>query len=69
MARPNRPPALRALRRSWRRWSDVVELFANRRPGWQRVDPGAYQSLYEELLRDCRAAAEEADGPGRECAG
>jgi hypothetical protein len=23
--------------------------------------------LYKELLRDCRAAATEADGPGREC--
>jgi hypothetical protein len=43
-----------ALRRCWRRWTAVVELFARRRPGRRRVDPREYELLRLELLRHCQ---------------
>jgi hypothetical protein len=61
------PPALpwpdRVLRKSWRRWSAVVEALALRKaPG---VSPAEYRALYAGLLARCRAQAAAAEGARR----
>jgi hypothetical protein len=48
------------LRRCWRRWTGVVELFALRRGARRRVGRDGYEALHAELLASCRALA--ADG-------
>jgi hypothetical protein len=48
------------LRRSWRRWTAVVELFALRRGARRRIGRAWYEALHAELLVSCRALA--ADG-------
>jgi hypothetical protein len=54
-----------ALRARWRRWTAIVELFANRRRGRGRVDPQAYRALHRELTERCRSLAASADEPAR----
>src|SRR6516225_421493 len=67
MVRPTRSAALPVLRRRWRQWNAVVELFATRRLGRGGVEPEAYQTLYQDLLRACRDLEAEVDGADREC--
>jgi hypothetical protein len=47
----------RALGRRWRRWTDIVELFAQRRLARRWVDEGAYAGLHRELAAACGALA------------
>ena len=53
------------LRDCWSRWTAILSLFAERRPGRSRLDPGAYADLRNELIAVCRSLA-EADGPERQ---
>ena len=56
---------LDTLKIHWRRWVDIVELFARRRPRRGRVDPREYAVLHRKLTQECRTLAEsasEADG-------
>jgi hypothetical protein len=48
---------LTALGRPWRRWTAVVELFAQRRRR-HRLGPAEYEELYQELLAACQAPAD-----------
>jgi hypothetical protein len=65
--RRSRPTADQlALRDDWGRWTDVVELFALRRPGRRHVEPARYLDLHRSLLASCRRLAEsspEAERP------
>jgi hypothetical protein len=45
------------LRRCWRQWTAVVELFARRRPLRHVVAPQQYEALHRELLAACRTPA------------
>jgi hypothetical protein len=54
-------PRIGALKTRWRRWVDIVDLFARRRPGRGRVDPREYVALHKELIQECRTLAESAD--------
>lgn len=56
MAGQEAEPGLVALRRCWRRWAAVVELYARRRRGRLRVDAEAYGRLHQGLLETCRKA-------------
>jgi hypothetical protein len=56
---------MRVLRRCWRRWCAVVELFAGRRLGRRGVDAAKYRAVYDELLRTCRVLEQEAGGADR----
>jgi hypothetical protein len=58
-----REPSLdkEALRKCWRRWAHIVELFARRRPARKRVDPQAYVELHRELTHMCRVLAPSAN--------
>ena len=56
---------LATLKRCWRRWTAVVNLFARRRGARHRVDPRAYDTLHKELLEACRAQEGTADEAGR----
>src|SRR5262245_14730724 len=49
------------LRRCWRRWTAVVELFARRRGARRRIDRREYESLHAELLATCRALATDGE--------
>jgi hypothetical protein len=51
---------LAALRKGWRRWTAIVELFARRRRARQRVDPQAYYMLRHEVLDACQVLADMA---------
>ena len=55
------PPEVGALKTHWRRWVDIVDLFARRRPGRRRVDPQMYVVLYKALIQECRKLAESAN--------
>lgn len=44
-----------ALRISWGRWTEVVELYALRHQGRCRVDPRAYQDLYQIVIKACQS--------------
>lgn len=48
---------LHALRRYWRRWTAIVELYARRRRGRGWLDPKQYAVLHGKLLAACRALA------------
>src|SRR6516165_6932333 len=61
MTRRNQDPARNALRQSWCRWTETVELFARRRVGRKRVDPQAYAALHRDIIRGCRACAASAN--------
>jgi hypothetical protein len=61
MNRPERNPAKAELRKSWARWTEVVELFARRRAGRKQVDPRTYATEHRELLEKCRALAASAN--------
>lgn len=54
-----------SLTQAWTRWTDVVDLFALRRPGRKRIDPRWYAALHRELLASCRASAAEAVDQGK----
>jgi hypothetical protein len=58
------PAALRSLRPCWGRWTAVVELFANRRPGRRRVDPQAYLEVHRGLTEACRTSVDRGEEPG-----
>jgi hypothetical protein len=62
MGKREQPDDLDTLRRCWRRWTAVVELFAKHRRGRRRVDPGAYAALHGELLAACRSLAGRTEG-------
>ncbi|CAN5716558.1 hypothetical protein BH23PLA1_BH23PLA1_28650 [soil metagenome] len=51
------------LRRNWRRWTAIVELFARRRSVRKRLGPGEYEAAYRALLAACRDRAAAAEGP------
>jgi hypothetical protein len=52
------------LRDCWGRWTEILSLFARRRPARCRLDPCAYAALHKELIAACRSLA-EADDPER----
>jgi hypothetical protein len=61
-------PDVAALRRLWRRWTAVVELFARRGRARRRLNPAEYDRLHQDLLRACRSLAGGADeGRRRPC--
>jgi hypothetical protein len=53
------------LRRCWRRWVAILELFARRRRRRHRVDVRAYVAMHGELLAACRSLADSAGGTTR----
>jgi hypothetical protein len=53
-------PGLVALRRPWRRWAEVVESFALRRPGRGRLREREYEALHRLPLQTCRSLADAA---------
>jgi len=55
-----------ALRELWYRWLAVVEMFARRRHGQDRLAEQEYQALREDLFRVCRSLAETAGAAGRD---
>jgi hypothetical protein len=59
------PTSLDALKRLWCRWTDLVRLFAQRRPARLKIRPQDYQKLREEVLTLCEALADAADDPQR----
>jgi hypothetical protein len=60
--RRREPPLERTvLRKCWRRWTGIVELFARRRAGRHRVDPQDYVALHLEVIDRCRALGASAD--------
>src|SRR5262249_12028877 len=44
---------LAPLSRAWRRWTDIVELFAQRRTARWSVQHESYRALHRELLENC----------------
>jgi hypothetical protein len=54
------------LRRGWRRWVAIIELFARRRRARHRVDLQAYGALHKELIAACRSLADSAEGTARD---
>jgi hypothetical protein len=54
-----------ALRDTWCRWTEVVELFAGRRRARRRISPAWYQALRRQLLDGCRSRALDTDEVGR----
>jgi hypothetical protein len=46
--------ARRVLRKRWRRWTEIVELFARHRRGRKRVDSQEFAELHRDLLEICR---------------
>jgi hypothetical protein len=65
MARRKESTEQARLRRLWRRWTAVVELFARLRRARQGVHPQAYRALHEKLTATCQALAEQAEGEQR----
>src|SRR4051794_31796911 len=65
MRRGGETPEYAALRDRWRRWTEVVELFARRRRARHRVDPRSYRALHAGVIESCRSASATADGPRR----
>jgi hypothetical protein len=61
MKRLERSIQNKALRKTWRSWTETVELFARRRRARKRVDPQTYVKLHRELLEKCRALAAAAN--------
>jgi hypothetical protein len=63
MRRREQSPEKTTLRKCWGRWTRIVELFARRRVGRNRVEPQAYVTLHREVINGCRvlgaAASEE----------
>src|SRR5262249_28422008 len=55
MRRRGGPPEFTALKSCWRRWVEIVELFARRKPARRRVDPETYAALHKELIERCQA--------------
>jgi hypothetical protein len=47
-----------ALKKCWRRWVDIVGLFARRRPARRGIDANEYRNLHKELIEKCRTLAE-----------
>ena len=47
-----------ALKKCWRRWVDIVGLFARRRPARRGIDANEYRNLHKELIEKCRSLAE-----------
>jgi hypothetical protein len=60
MKRRRGPPEVVALMTHWRRWTDIVDLFARRRPARRRVGSQEYAVLHKALIQDCRTLAESA---------
>jgi len=54
------------LRRGWRRWVAIIELFARRRRARHRVDLQGYGALHKELITACRSLAASAEGTARD---
>jgi hypothetical protein len=46
-----------ALRRLWRRWTSVVELYARRLPRSGRVNAATYRALHQDLVATCEKLA------------
>jgi hypothetical protein len=53
------------LRRDWRRWTLVVELFTRQARARLGVRPQDYERLHAGLLASCRALLKDADEAGR----
>jgi hypothetical protein len=54
MRRREQSPEKTTLRKCWGRWTGIVELFARRRVGRNRVDPQDYIRLHREVIDKCR---------------
>ena len=61
MRRRDEPPEIAAFRARWRRWVDIVDRFARRRPNCSGKDMGDYHVLYKSLIQGCRDLAEAGD--------
>jgi hypothetical protein len=55
-----------SLRKCWRQWAEIVELFARRRSTRGVVTPHEYQALHRDLIAVCRALAGTAEESKRE---
>jgi hypothetical protein len=54
-------PDIIVLRRLFKRWAAIVELFARRRPARKRVEAKAYVRIHRELIASCRVQAASAN--------
>jgi hypothetical protein len=61
MRRRKQQPVQKALRKSWGRWVQIVELFALRRAARKKVDPHTYATVHRELIAKCRSLATSAN--------
>ncbi len=55
-----------SIKTLWCRWTQVVEMFARRRPARRRVDPHAYRDLHRRLVLECRSLAGSPEEPRRD---
>src|SRR5579864_1528173 len=61
MVRKARSGDLAALRRRWRKWTAMVELFARRRRRRRRVSFADYCRVHGELIAACKSLAESSE--------
>jgi hypothetical protein len=66
MVPPAGPNQLAGLRRSLRRWIELVGGFARRTLSRRRMSERDYQRIHQDLLTSCRALANSPDAPQRE---
>jgi hypothetical protein len=57
--------AIAELRWYWRRWTNVVELFARSRRARKKVDPQNYEAIHADLIEACRAISSLVDDEDR----
>jgi hypothetical protein len=55
-----------ALKRAWRRWTEIVTLFALRHPARLTISPHEFREVREELIRLIETLAAAGDDPRRE---
>jgi hypothetical protein len=54
------------LKESWRRWTQIVESFAMRRPSRHRLSSQAYRGLHRGLMQACHSRAGTTFGAKRQ---
>ncbi|HYW78409.1 MAG TPA: hypothetical protein VE890_02495 [Thermoguttaceae bacterium] len=59
MAEPSRIEAINDLAERWRRWTQIVRLFAVRNERRHTIDPTEYRTMHAALTNQCRTLTQQ----------
>jgi hypothetical protein len=65
MNAPGGTPDLDTLKKNWRRWTAIVDMFARRKRARLHVDAANYSTLHQQVVEACRSLAERVEAPRR----